>query len=305
MPAPPSTSAPVSVAALTVLYGNDVDAIRRTVEAVDNAARIASGLGVLDHLVLAFGDASPTPVLAADEVQRLVAGVSHITVTYEFFDENTGTSRGQNRLARSTSSDHVLLCNPDVVPSGRALCHLIEVLRDPRVGLVEAKQLPVEHPKHYDLDTGEVSWGSGACSLVPRPVFDAVGGFDEETFFLYCDDVDLSWRIREAGHLIVHQPAAVVFHDKDLDSRGGWVPTEAERYYSAEASMLLAHKWSRMERLETLMKAYRRSKRTEHRRAVAEFERRRDAGLLVEQRDPEWTVAQFVKDDYARHRFRL
>ena len=296
---------PKSVAALTVLYGNSPAAVERTVEAFDNAARIAQQSGAASHVLLAFGDASPKPLFDDEGIERLQACAPHVSVTYAFFDENTGTSRGQNRLAKSSSSDHVLLCNPDVVPSGRALCHLIEVLRNPDVGLVEGKQLPVEHPKHYDLDTGETSWGSGAFSLVPRPVFEAVGGFDEHTFFLYCDDVDLSWRIREAGYRIVHQPAAVVFHDKDLDSDGGWVPTEAEQYYSAEASLLLAHKWSRTERLGTLMNDYKRSKRPEHRKAVAEFERRQASGLLVEQRDPEWSVGQFVKDDYAMHRYTL
>jgi len=296
---------PSSVAALTVLFGNSPAAVERTVEAFDNAARIAIEEGLLERLFLAFGDASAQPLFEPEAVARLQAQAPHLEVTYEFFDENTGTSRGQNRLARSTSSDHVLLCNPDVIPSGRALCFLIEVLRDPGVGLAEGKQLPVEHPKHYDVNTGETSWGSGAFSLVPREVFEAVGGFDEDTFFLYCDDVDLSWRIREAGHRVVHQPAAVVFHDKDLDSDGGWVPTEAERYYSAEASLLLAHKWSRNERLDALLKAYKHSKLRQHRRAVTEFERRQAEGLLVAQRDPEWSVGQFVKDDYAVHRYSL
>jgi GT2 family glycosyltransferase len=302
---PPQSSLPFSIAALTVLYGNAVDAVLRTVEAFDNATRIAQESGAASHVVLAFGDASPEPLFDEAAVERLQARAPHVDVTYEFFDENTGTSRGQNRLARSTSSDHVLLCNPDVVPSGRALCYLVEVLRDPDIGLVEGKQLPVEHPKHYDVHTGETSWGSGAFSLVPRRVFEAVGGFDEDTFFLYCDDVDLSWRIREAGHRVVHQPAAVVFHDKDLNSDGGWVPTEAERYYSAEASLLLAHKWSRTERLDKLMKAYKHSKLRQHRQAVKEFERRQAEGLLVEQRDPDWSVGQFVKDDYAVHRYAL
>ena len=92
-----------------------------------------------------------------------------------FFDENTGTSRGQNRLCRSTSSDHVLLCDPDVVPEGRALQRLLETLGDPAIGLAEAKQQPVEHPKDYDPATGKTSWGSGAFSLVRREAFEGVG----------------------------------------------------------------------------------------------------------------------------------
>ena len=299
------TPAAASVAVLTVLYGNAPAAVTRTVEAFDNAARIAARAGLLSRLVLAFGDASPEPLLDDQQVAHLQGSTGSIEVTYEFFDENTGTSRGQNRLSRSTSSDLVLLCNPDVVPEGRALVRLLETLADPSIGLAEAKQQPVEHPKDYDVATGDTSWGSGAFSLVRRSAFEEVGGFDEATFFLYCDDVDLSWRLREAGHRVVNHPAAVVFHDKDLSASGGWVPTEAERYYSAEAALLLAHKWSRDDVLEEVLQMLDGSREEVHHRAVAEFRRRLGAGTLAPQRDAEHLVGTFVDGNYAAHRFAL
>ena len=215
-----ATSEAVSVAALTVLFHNAPEAVERTVRGFDNAVRVGLEDGACSRVVLAFGDASPEPLLSAADVERLRSVAQHLEVTYEFFGENTGTSRGQNRLSRLTESDVVVLCNPDVVPDARALWRMTAVLADERVGLVEAKQLPVEHPKDYDVETGFTSWGSGAFSMVPRRIFEAVGGFDEETFFLYCDDVDLSWRIREAGYDIVIQPAAVVFHDKEVSASG-------------------------------------------------------------------------------------
>jgi hypothetical protein len=299
------TPSPSSIAALTVLYGNSPAAVERTVAAFDNAARIASEAGLLDRLVLAFGDASPEPLLDKHAIERLRLSASHIEVSYEFFDENTGTSRGQNRLARTTESDHVLICNPDVLPEGRSLLRLIEVLADSSVGLVEAKQQPIEHPKDYDTRTGDTSWGSGAFSLVRRSAFEGVGGFDEDTFFLYCDDVDLSWRIREKGYEIVHQPAAVVFHDKSLTPSGGWMPTSAERYYSAEAALLLAHKWSRDDILERLEEQFAEAEDEERRTALEEFERRRAAGTLAPRRDPEHRVGVFVRGNYAPHRYSL
>lgn len=296
---------PSSVAALTVLYGNSPDAVRRTVEAFDNAARIATGAGLLGRLELAFGDASPRALFDDAQVDELDAGASYVDVTYQFFDENTGTSRGQNRLARSTTSDHVLICNPDVLPEGRSLVRLLEVLADPSIGLAEAKQQPVEHPKDYDTRTGDTSWGSGAFSMVRRSAFEGVGGFDEDTFFLYCDDVDLSWRLREAGHRVVNQPAAVVFHDKDLSTDGAWVPTEAERYYSAEAALLLAHKWSRDDVLDRTIEGFEASTEDVHYRAVDEFRSRLGAGSLAPRRDPVHAVGQFVDGNYAPHRFVL
>ncbi|MDF1604306.1 glycosyltransferase family 2 protein [Nocardioides sp. YIM 152315] len=298
--------APVSVSALTVLFGNTVDAMARTIRAFDNAARVGAETGRISRLELAYGDASPQPVVSADELAELRQDVERLAVTYTFFGENTGTSRGQNRLARATDSDFVLICNPDVIPDGRALCRMLEVFAsDPDVGLVEAKQLPVEHPKDYDRATGETSWGSGAFSLVRRAAFEQVGGFDEDTFFLYCDDVDLSWRLREAGHRVVHQPAAVVFHDKQLTAGGEWMPTEAELYYSAEAALLLAHKWSRDDILDDVMRQLESSPQEIHGQAVAAFRERRDTGTLAARHDPEHRVGQFVAGNYAPHRFAL
>jgi GT2 family glycosyltransferase len=54
-------------------------------------------------------------------------------------------------------------------------------------------------------------WLSGACMLVRRSAFEAVGGFDDG-FFLYCEDQDLCLRLRAAGGGIRYEPSAVVSH---------------------------------------------------------------------------------------------
>lgn len=302
----PVPASPVSIAALTVLYNNSLSALRRSVVAFDNSVRVGQEAGVCSGFTLALGDASPSALLDGQALDDLRALAPHIDeIRYEFFNENTGTSRGQNRLARQTGSDLVLLCNPDVVPDARAMWRLAALLDDQRIGIVEAKQLPVEHPKDYELGTGLTSWCSGAFSMVRRSVFDQVGGFDEQTFFLYCDDVDLSWRIREAGYDAVMQPAAVVFHGKSLSGDGGWVPTDAERYYSAEAALLLAYKWSRDELLDELLETFESGEDPHHLRAAAEFRRRQTTDELVAQRDADHVVGVFVDGQYATHRYAL
>jgi N-acetylglucosaminyl-diphospho-decaprenol L-rhamnosyltransferase len=57
----------------------------------------------------------------------------------------------------------------------------------------------------------EVAWGGAACMLVRRSAFEAVGGFDE-TFFMYCEDLDLCARLGAAGHRLRYLPQAVVVH---------------------------------------------------------------------------------------------
>jgi GT2 family glycosyltransferase len=120
---------------------------------------------------------------------------------------------------------------------------------------------------------------------------------------MYCDDVDFSWRARLDGFRVVYQPAACVFHDKRLDAQGQIVAGEAEVYYSAEASLMMAWKWSNPELLETARHALLASGAEPHRRAVETFDVRRADGRLPVPVDPERQVSQFVGHDYAVHRF--
>ncbi len=70
---------------------------------------------------------------------------------------------------------------------------------------------------------------TGACLMVPRAVWDAVGGLDEGYAVAY-NDVDLCLRIREAGYLIVWTPHAELYHC-EYKSRGlDDTPEKRQRY---------------------------------------------------------------------------
>ena len=57
----------------------------------------------------------------------------------------------------------------------------------------------------------DVAWGGAACMLIRRDPFEAVGGFDEG-FFMYCEDMDLCKRIRDAGYRLCYLPTASAVH---------------------------------------------------------------------------------------------
>jgi GT2 family glycosyltransferase len=57
----------------------------------------------------------------------------------------------------------------------------------------------------------DVGWLSGACVLVRRSAFDAIGGFDA-AYFMYFEDVDLGERFGRYGWRNVYDPSAVVTH---------------------------------------------------------------------------------------------
>jgi N-acetylglucosaminyl-diphospho-decaprenol L-rhamnosyltransferase len=47
--------------------------------------------------------------------------------------------------------------------------------------------------------------------LARRAAFDEVGGFDE-SYFMYVEDVDLCWRLHQAGWRVGYEPRAGVVH---------------------------------------------------------------------------------------------
>lgn len=68
------------------------------------------------------------------------------------------------------------------------------------------------HPDGYEFSQKkEVAFASGAAMLVKKEVTDKVNLFDED-FFMYCEDTDLSWRMRLAGYRVMYIPESVVWH---------------------------------------------------------------------------------------------
>ena len=225
-------------------------------------------------------------------------------MTVAFFNQNLGHGGGQNRLLARSTADLTLILNPDIIVAPNLLIEMICALQRPGVGLVEARQMPSEHPKDFDPLTGQTSWGSGACLLLRTMLLRDLGGFDDEAFFMYCDDVDLCWRARLAGFGVVYQPTAVCFHDKRLDDDARWLSSDAERYYSAEAALMLAHKYSRPELVSTYLRQFTKSDDANLHKAAAEFSSRQAAGRLPNPLDAEHQVSQFIEGNYAKHRFK-
>jgi N-acetylglucosaminyl-diphospho-decaprenol L-rhamnosyltransferase len=58
---------------------------------------------------------------------------------------------------------------------------------------------------------GRVPWAIGAFLLLRRAAWDATGGFDENRW-MYAEDLDLGWRLREAGWPTRYEPGARILH---------------------------------------------------------------------------------------------
>lgn len=128
---------------------------------------------------------------------------------------NIGFSKGMNCLMefafRESACDAFLCLNPDGALHRLALQAMLETFEQDSKALLEARQFPEEHPKPYDDTTFETPWASGACLLIPRGIWQRLGGFDSN-LFMYLEDIDLSWRARSAGFSVKVVPHALFGH---------------------------------------------------------------------------------------------
>ena len=195
---------------------------------------------------------------------------------------NPGFAAGVNRGVRETAGEYVLLLNPDCIVtsdprplaewlannSNAAVCGAIVREADGSIQ-ASARRFPGlttglagrttwltrVWPRNpwtaRNLVSGvptepvQVDWVSGACMMIRREAFAAVGGMDEQ-FFLYWEDADLCRRLKLKGWLTYYHPAVSVTHLTARSSQHA--PTasliafhrSAYRYYRKHGSRWLA-----------------------------------------------------------------
>ncbi|MEG2661017.1 MAG: glycosyltransferase [Oscillospiraceae bacterium] len=124
---------------------------------------------------------------------------------------NKGFGAACNLGADSGKSPFIFFLNTDTEVYPDLFCMLDDAMAAHAAAAYECRQLPFETGHHIDPVTLCTSWASGAALVVKRELFTAISGFDEN-LFMYCEDVDLSWRIRATGADIVYVPTARVTH---------------------------------------------------------------------------------------------
>ncbi len=178
--------------------------------------------------------------------EKLAGALSELEVRTYFLRslKNNGFARGMNLLARQGASEFLFMLNPDTELEEGCLEKLWRRASDDKaIGICEARQWPREHPKAYDPETGETTWCAGAAILIRRKAFEDAGGFDERLFFMYCEDVDLSWKLWLRGWKCVYVRDAVVRHYTQ-DLLPGKKRT-LENYFSFRNSLFLLYRFGR------------------------------------------------------------
>jgi GT2 family glycosyltransferase len=57
----------------------------------------------------------------------------------------------------------------------------------------------------------ETDWVSGCMTLIPRHIYEIVGGYDED-FFIWGEEWDLSIRVKKAGFTLIVAPKSKIYH---------------------------------------------------------------------------------------------
>lgn len=139
----------------------------------------------------------------------------HLFSSFNIVEEKTnwGFGKANNIGFSKGTSDIVCFLNIDTELFPDTMSELEKEVSssENNVGVWEFRQFPYEHPKMYDILTGETTWVSGAAFAVKRTVYHEMNGYDEK-IFMYAEDVDLSWRIRTAGYILKYVPRVKITH---------------------------------------------------------------------------------------------
>lgn len=154
---------------------------------------------------------------------------------------NIGFGAGNNKIFNSLIDkefDYFLIMNPDGISHPNMISNLVNfAISKNNTGIFEALQFPVQHPKIYEKNSKETAWCSGCCCLFPYEIFKKLNGFDE-VFFMYMEDVDISWRARNLEIKCYTVDDALFYHYSD-----GRVNNENQEIMILKSAYLLAKKY--------------------------------------------------------------
>ncbi|MCK5402025.1 MAG: glycosyltransferase family 2 protein [Flavobacteriaceae bacterium] len=166
--------------------------------------------------------------------------------------ENLGFSKGNNQGIILSKGEYICILNPDTVVAEDSFTSLLRFAqKKEKLGIIGCKlidgagqflpeskrNIPMEkvavkkifgnskeyYANHLDQDvTGKVDILVGAFMFVRRSVYNQVNGFDED-YFMYGEDIDLSYRVLMAGYnnyyfadtTVIHYKGESTLKDKD------------------------------------------------------------------------------------------
>lgn len=183
---------------------------------------------------------------------------------------NVGFGKANNQGVRIASGEFLLVINPDAIvqeDTVKEMIHFMETHADagaasckvlnadgtlqkscrrgfptPWVAFTKISGLSSLFPRsksfgRYNLtylnpgEVHEVDAIGGSFMFIPRKVFLDVGGFDED-YFMYGEDIDLCYKIKQAGYKVYYTPQTTVVHFKGESTRRSTINQTYEFYHA-------------------------------------------------------------------------
>lgn len=141
---------------------------------------------------------------------------------------NRGFSAANNQALKLSQGRYIVFLNPDTTVKSGSLTAAVSFMDShPAIGLAGAKILNPDGSLQESISyrypgekftagetadlKGDIACVLGAFMIAKKSLLDELAGFDED-FFLYGEDQDLAWRIRQKGYAIGYIEKAEVFH---------------------------------------------------------------------------------------------
>lgn len=213
----------------------------------------------LNYEVIFADDAS------TDGTRDWLAGLSDARIQIVLNERNFGYAKTNNAAVARASGHYLALLNNDLLfepgwfepmlaaldaPSlnagivGNLQCRVLDKVLD-HAGVVLTPRGQFDHIRtepNQAAEAIEVYVATGACMLMRRVDFEAVGGFDE-VFVNGCEDIDLCLKIREAGQQIYVEPRSRILHHVSLSRSCSNIQNEKNSHY-------LFSKWRKQIKLQ-------------------------------------------------------
>lgn len=178
-------------------------------------------------------------------------------------NENVGFSKANNQAVAQAKGEYVCILNPDTAVSedtfvqcfsyletlenpgalgtylmdgtGHFLPESKRNLPTPKASLFKLLRIPIKKYSYYAVDiapkqAGPVSILVGAFMLLKKDIYTQIGGFDE-SYFMYGEDIDFSYKIEKLGLKNYYFGATTVMHYKGESTQKDGV--YLDRFYGA------------------------------------------------------------------------